>query len=274
MTNVSIEQVTPQIALAYLNTTKTNRHLSVDRVAVLAETMILGDFKENGETIIFDDCGTLIDGQHRMAAIVKSNVTIKCIVVRGVCNTALDTIDIGRSRNAADIISISGSLGETSKALASAARLALIFELSKGNSITCPSVKTRAKITSDKIAKYAMENTVLQSAINDLMCYKKPGIIISVAVAGFILYRARNQSILADEYINAVMSGIGLHEKSPALTVRTKLLNSKSRQTPLSKAGIIGVVSSGWKYHRDGRKIPANVGNLFRNLTEKVSILW
>lgn len=62
----------------------------------------------NGETIKFDTNNSLIDGQHRLHAIVKADVTIPMLVLRGVHNSAKSTLDCGQKRSKADILKYAG----------------------------------------------------------------------------------------------------------------------------------------------------------------------
>lgn len=96
---------------------------------VLAE-MDAGKHRFTGDTIKFDRNGTLIDGQHRLYACVKSGRTWKTHVVFGLEPDTIDVIDSGKRRTAADLLTISGVANGT--VLSSGVRWALIFEGSKG----------------------------------------------------------------------------------------------------------------------------------------------
>ena len=42
-----------------------------------------GKWRLNGKTICFDSTGRLLNGQHRLSAVVRSGVTLTTVVVRG-----------------------------------------------------------------------------------------------------------------------------------------------------------------------------------------------
>lgn len=84
------ESVTPTLAASYLAMNKLNRDRSSGHVRRLADAMLSGAWKENGDTIVFN-CGRLIDGQHRLAAIIESGVTVKMLIVEGVDADAFTT---------------------------------------------------------------------------------------------------------------------------------------------------------------------------------------
>jgi hypothetical protein len=67
-----------------------------------------GRFKLNGESIVIDDNGNVIDGQHRLLAVVQSGATIRSVVVRGVDADSFQSIDSGVRRDGRDILSVVG----------------------------------------------------------------------------------------------------------------------------------------------------------------------
>ena len=99
--SVSVELITPELAeeLIKLNT---NNFRKPDKrtVSAYAREMSLGEWKLNGDTIKIDyedGIPVIVDGQHRLMAVIKSGVPIKSIVVRGVNDDGL-TVDRGRKR--------------------------------------------------------------------------------------------------------------------------------------------------------------------------------
>ncbi len=107
----TIEEVTPAIASDWLERFNTDnfRPVSARRVDALALEMSLGRWEMNGDPVRFrSPDGVLIDGQHRLSAIVKSGVTCRMLVVRGLSDSVTATIDTGSRRNAGHL---AGHLG-------------------------------------------------------------------------------------------------------------------------------------------------------------------
>lgn len=75
------------------------RNISMETVAIFANDMKNGNWKENGECIKFDTNGNLIDGQHRLMAVIQSGIPIEFVVVLDLDTSVADTIDIGRKRS-------------------------------------------------------------------------------------------------------------------------------------------------------------------------------
>ena len=80
-----------------------NRKVKDDWVNALAESMRRGSFLLNPQGIAFDKNGNLIDGQHRLRAVVKSGCTIPMRVTFGCENDSLGVIDAGVKRSAIDV---------------------------------------------------------------------------------------------------------------------------------------------------------------------------
>ena len=103
-----VETITAEAAKAYLATSEGNRSLKRSKVAALKRDMIAGKFAINGESVIFDCLGCLIDGHHRLTACAESGKSIYSVVVRGIPRAAKKTVDTGASRTVGDHLSIGG----------------------------------------------------------------------------------------------------------------------------------------------------------------------
>lgn len=105
---MTIEEVTPAIALEYLKANVSNyRKLSKSRVALYAKDMSEGRWQLNGQTIVFAENGTLLDGQHRLAAIVQSKKPVKIAIVRGISNN-VKLFDVGGNRTTGQLVKAEG----------------------------------------------------------------------------------------------------------------------------------------------------------------------
>jgi len=113
---LSVEEITPDVAVKWLEYNTHNRKVSDKLVLSYAELMMEGEWRLNGEPIIFDKTGRLQSGQHRLLAVIEANTTITSVVVRGAEPDALYTLDRNRSRKMTDILTL---MGETDVAVLS-----------------------------------------------------------------------------------------------------------------------------------------------------------
>lgn len=105
--------IAPDLALEWLEKTNTNnRKLSQKHVDRLARDMAEGKWVLTHAGIAFGPDDTLLDGQHRLWAIVECGVAVEMFVWRGVELEAMMTIDCGKTRSMADILNIAGANGE------------------------------------------------------------------------------------------------------------------------------------------------------------------
>lgn len=101
--------ITPALAKSLITSnTIRNRPLNDRAVTRFANDIKNGKWVLNGEAIILSDNSDIIDGQHRLKAVIKANLPIKSLVVRGAELSAFDTIDIGSKRSGSDILGIAG----------------------------------------------------------------------------------------------------------------------------------------------------------------------
>lgn len=106
---ITIETITPEIAARLLGTMKGNRALRQRAVQRYAREMIAGKWAVNGEAIKITSGGRLIDGQHRLSAVMMAKTPVKMCVVRGVDDSAIITLDTGVARSFYDIGVIAGA---------------------------------------------------------------------------------------------------------------------------------------------------------------------
>lgn len=99
--------ITPDTAKRILEKNKGNRPINNTYVNYYADQMIRGLWTLTGQTISFGEDNRLLDGQHRIAAVIKANIPIKFNVARNVPNSTFVNYDNGKPRTAVDSFKIS-----------------------------------------------------------------------------------------------------------------------------------------------------------------------
>jgi hypothetical protein len=123
--SVSIVRITAEIAREMLEKNTKNRPLNKRHADRLKDAMIAGEWWMNGETIIFSAEGILLNGQHRLWAIVASGVSVDVLVVRGIDAEAFRTLDGVRTRRTGEVLGMAGEVNASS--LASCVQALLTF---------------------------------------------------------------------------------------------------------------------------------------------------
>ena len=119
---ISWEMVTPAMAKKWLAHNTHNRHLFKPWASQLARDMTSGKWRTTHEGIAFGPNGILLDGQHRLQAVVESGKTIKMLVCRGLDVGSQLVCGGGKKRKAFEQITLGGSIGSVDTADEATAR--------------------------------------------------------------------------------------------------------------------------------------------------------
>lgn len=103
-----VEEITPKRAIQLLKRNSKNRKLNIRTVSYYADQMERGEWIVTGQGISLSTDGDIIDGQHRLSAIVKSGKTVSMFVFYDMDPKSFDRYDVGKTRSAGDIFQIDG----------------------------------------------------------------------------------------------------------------------------------------------------------------------
>jgi hypothetical protein len=99
---VKIQTVTPAQAQKWLEGNVDNRSLREARVLQHSQVLQRGEWELTGDAIVFDADGTLLNGQHRLSAVVVTGIQARFVILRGVPAKAQEVFDSGLSRTLGD----------------------------------------------------------------------------------------------------------------------------------------------------------------------------
>ena len=106
--------ITPELATEFLKMNTKNRIPDKRSISTYAAAMKEGRWMLNGVPIVISNENILLDGQNRLLACVAANVPFDSLVVWGISPESFKTIDIGKTRTAADILTIEGGIKNSS----------------------------------------------------------------------------------------------------------------------------------------------------------------
>ncbi len=121
-----IVTITPKIAAELLAHNDNNRPLKDNHVISLAIQIEKDKWQLNGESIIISKKGKVLDGQHRLHAVIMADKSIRSNVVYGADEESFLTIDTGRIRSGSDVLSIEGV--ENSAVMSSIIRAVIMWK--------------------------------------------------------------------------------------------------------------------------------------------------
>jgi hypothetical protein len=235
-----LRTITPQWASKILAERNSgNRAMSRLHVEALAKEMRRGKWKVNGDTICVNGA-RLIDGQHRLAAVVLSGVTIQSFVIEGLSSDVFDTKDVGKRRSAGDTLGVRGE----KDANRLAAMLQLIDKYMTGRSEK--SVNYSNTEIEELLEKYPDARHSVQTS------YKNKGLITpSVLDACHYLF-SRKDPDLASEFVEKVVRGAGLEEGTPWYVLRERLVGNSLSKAKLSRTYLMALCIKAWNHARAG----------------------
>jgi hypothetical protein len=106
--------VTPELAFRWLEGNTHNRLVIQATVDRFARDMKAGRWRLSSQGIIFDTTGLLMDGQHRLCAVIEANVTVAMRVFFNEPPENRWVLDTGNRRSNLDILTLTGNVGDVS----------------------------------------------------------------------------------------------------------------------------------------------------------------
>lgn len=122
---VQYEEITPEVARAMLEKNTENRALREGRVLALERDIRSGKFFHTHQGVAFNTNGTLVDGQHRLAAVVRAGIPVTMQVTRGLPVESKPVIDTGAKRTVADVLAFGGY--QNTMVMASIVKMHLLY---------------------------------------------------------------------------------------------------------------------------------------------------
>jgi len=182
-----VKTVTPEMARVFLSNNKNNRPVRDATVLEYASQIYRGLWRLTGQGISFDPDGFLLDGQHRLHAVIKSNRSIDTLIIYNVPSDTFNTYDSGKKRTAADVFSIEGIKNYTSAA-ATISKYLRLQTPSKGDKESF----SRLKVTKSEMVTlyYKHEDLWIKLLLLGQRCYTKMRLMDKTyiaAIGGYLL---------------------------------------------------------------------------------------
>lgn len=182
-----------------------NRALVQGHADNLARQMASGLWANNGQSIVLGADGRVLDGQHRLTAIVKSGIGQTFVVVRGVDESAITTMDTGRARAASDVLSMHGYAN--ARSLAAAVRVCMFYDrrgVFSGDNLW------NLRVSPTETLAYVQGHPDVVDALQECRPY---GHLLGIGlVSGVFALVARKYGLDAARRAVKAMDGIGLSE--------------------------------------------------------------
>ena len=234
------KKIGPAEAREILAKNPLNRPLNKAHVERLAREMTSGNWIPNGDTICFSG-SRLIDGQHRLSAIIASGLTMEMLVVEGLDESAFLTKDVGRRRSSADALAIHGEKNCTMLGAGLGALLIINKSLAACSRFTGTEI-TNALDENPEMRNHA--NWLAGSSLRNLL---PSGFAIAIR---YLCHKSHPRE--AVEFFDSLESGVNLSAKSPILILRQRLIANKSNAAKLRPEHVAVFLIKAWNAYISG----------------------
>lgn len=238
------EIITPEMAVKMLEANKGNRPISDVTVKQYASDMLAGRWRTSGNTISPAPSGNLLNGQHRLWAIVESGKPQEFILVTEDEEDLIGIYDIGRGRTGSAILKMAGvrnnavAHGIAGKYLMYRKSLNLDLPKNAPDELKWPLTKPwlATMITKTEPINYAIEHN---EELQKFMVYSeqfqkefRSGKVWYASVAYILSHTSKHPcERWGDEFHEGVITGSNLTEGDPRLALRRYVTRNPSAQT-------------------------------------------
>lgn len=245
---VEIVNVTPAMAKCWLAEMppKSNRSVSKLYIEKYAREMLAGNWGMNGKGIVFNEAGHLIDGQHRLHAVVLAGRPVMMLVIRNASNVGY--VD-ERPRSAGAEATIRGARNGNTLI----ATVRWMWRYMRGEL---------------KLDGGAWSSTASFSELWD-MCEANPGLSLSVAETGpknfsgaphatlaFVHFMgSRTSPEKANRFIADLQAGANLPDGSPVLALMKAAKTGAIGRSSMARDRLCAMVAKSWLSYERGRPL-------------------
>lgn len=208
------------IAKKMLEGNTDNRKLRKTRVSQYADAMKRGLWDIQNDAITISKSGKLLNGQHRLSAIIEADTACQCLVLRGVDESTYTVIDAGLSRTINDAL---GAAGQRTNATHLSPIVKTLVAMDAGLNIY--DTNAMALVQRQDILDYCGANTeILEWTLGVARKADKAVGGIRHAWGVFaILAASKHGQEKVQEFVDAVVDGVGLKTGDSPLALRNWL---------------------------------------------------
>lgn len=238
----TLKVITPKDAEKLLGRNTVNRSVRSRRVDQYAKQIKNGQWQVTGEAIKVAKDGTLLDGQHRLLAVIKAGIPAEFFVVDGLDPEVFKVLDSGLSRSSGDALT---GLGFTdSKEIGAIAKLVIGVQAGiNPNNTELMSLISRT----DMINFCEANRDLLAQAIKDCrVIHRQLAGSLTAWGALYVLCSLAHKDggTRIREFLNSVSEGANLNVGDPRLALRNWLVRHPRVDRGVGRAEHLGTYLS------------------------------
>lgn len=232
--------VTPATAAEWLANNPNNRKLAKHVISEYASAIRNGDWSLNGESIKISVGGELLDGQHRLSAIVRAKAPIQSIVIMGLPDDVINTVDVGKKRTTSDIF----SMGRIKYSPQVSGTVTILFNIENG-------YKFQSKVTTLNAQRYLADHPEVADSVAFTQVNKGALKWRPQFGAAHALFSRKSREA-ADDFFVRLSTGTGLSANEGVYRLREKLIMEDHNKKKSARVDIMVWFIKAWNADRAG----------------------
>lgn len=227
-----------------------NRAETKSHVKFLAIQMLEGKWKFTADPIKISKTGRILDGQHRLMAVIESDTEQDFLFCYDLDNEVFDVLDTGKNRSAANVLSIKGF--DNYVAVASLAKMIIRYSVGSYSGIITGmgNISGRKAVTNQDILKFAQSNDLMPYVKHGYALNTKCKLLTGTAYAFFYYLFTNIDEEAANVFFERLVSGVHLTHKDPILYLRNKLIDDMGANNKMNARSKMGYVLKCWNLYR------------------------
>lgn len=215
--------LTPELATDLLERNGQNRPLSDQHVKRIANQIRQNKWRFNGDTIKIASTNDVLDGQHRLWAVIEAKKPVETVIVYGIEKEAFSTIDtISRQRSGADVLSLAG-LQRHTRHTAEAIKWLLRWQRKCLSTYRAPQNRIENSDVEEAFAKHP----TITDAVERVAKLRR---IVNPSIMGFLFYVIYNRdAYLAERLVATLENPARVALTDPIFKLRQYLTSDHER---------------------------------------------
>lgn len=239
-----------------------NRHLNERRVRQFAGAMTRGEWQMNGETIKLAEGEVLLDGQHRLAAVVVAQQPQEFLVVSGLPQETQETVDTGKARKVSDLLAMRGYPNVTT--VAAAGRGVYLYQTA--GTIASQGIRSDLHPTHQQVIATVENHPGIVDTSSFGKNFRPRRLLSSAQLAALRYLFDETDSEDSLVFWTRLSDGIGMEQHDPINTLRERLLRevldtgSASRLQTVARAAFTVRAFNAWRAGDQLQKLQFKAG--------------
>lgn len=253
--NARLVTVTSVMARKFLEKNTMNRPLNQNNLEAIIKEMSNNNFQLTGESIKIAKDGTLLDGQHRLEAILHTGKPCKMFLIEGLENDAFKYMDTGRPRQASDVLAIEGFKNATK--LAAIAKFCIGYQKDKtfNSAVRGNANKGKTRITNAEVSEFVNKNIEQLQDSYEFGHGKGRKLIQGKLVSSMHYILKKIDQKGADIFIEKLVEGTGLTKGNPIHQLREIFVYDKRNTKKLPQRAKVHLIIKAWNLYRTNKTV-------------------